>query len=339
MKNLPQTNEQLDDWLSEPTDAVRESLSRVQGDILILGAGGKMGPTLARMARKALPEQFQVSAVSRFSSNETAEKLSEWGVNVHRCDLLDRDQVSRLPDAPNVIYMAGQKFGTADAGERLWMMNAVMPSIVAKRYRNSRIVVFSTGCVYSFVDVETGGSKETDPLDPPGEYANSCIARERVFSFYSKEYDMPSLFFRLNYAIDLRYGVLRDIADKVWNEQPVDLTMGHVNVIWQGDANARALQCLEKTASPPAVLNITGSECLSVRNLAERLGELLGKTPVLTGEEAPTAWLSDASKSVEWFGPPSVSIDEMLRATAEWVRRGGESLGKPTHFETRDGKY
>ncbi|MBD3675193.1 MAG: NAD(P)-dependent oxidoreductase [Planctomycetaceae bacterium] len=339
MHDHPQNTEQLDDWLSEPTDAVRESLARLKGDILILGAGGKMGPTLARMARRALPEQYEVIAASRFRSAEAADQLCRHGVQVEYCDLLDRDQVARLPDVSHVIYMAGQKFGTVDAAERLWMMNAVMPSIVAKRYRNSRNVVFSTGCVYSFVDVNSGGSKESDPLDPPGEYANSCIARERVFSFYSQEYETPVLLFRLNYAIDLRYGVLRDIADKVWHEQPVDVTMGHVNVIWQGDANARALQCLEKTAAPPSILNVTGPECLSVRSLAERLGELMGKTPIITGEEAPTAWLSDASQSIEWFGPPTVSVDQMLEATADWVTKGGESLGKPTHFETRDGKY
>jgi len=339
MYEIPQTTEQLDTWLSEPTDAVREVLSDLKGDILILGAGGKMGPSLARMARRASPSRYEVVAVSRFRSAETAAELCKHGVQVEYCDLLDRNQVARLPESANVIYMAGQKFGTVDAAERFWMMNAVMPSIVAERYKNSRIVVFSTGCVYSFSKPETGGSKETDPLNPPGEYANSCIARERVFSFYSREYNTPVLCLRLNYAIDLRYGVLRDVADKVWNEQPVDVTMGHVNVIWQGDANARALQCLEKTSCPPTILNVTGPECLSVRTLAERLGQLMEKTPHITGHEASTAWLSDASKSMEWFGSPTVSIDEMLQATANWVMRGGESLGKPTHFETRDGKY
>ena len=339
MENLPQNNEELDEWLSEPTEAVRETLASLEGDLIILGAGGKMGPTLAQMARRAMPAERNVIAVSRFSSQENADELQKHGIQIHYCDLLDREAVSRLPDAENVIYMAGQKFGTSDASERLWMMNAVMPSIVAKRYPTSRTVVFSTGCVYSFVENNSAGSKENEVLNPPGEYANSCIARERIFSFYSHEYETPVVLFRLNYAIDLRYGVLRDIADKVWNEQPVDVTMGYVNVIWQGDANARALQCLGKTSSPPEILNVTGPECLSVRDLAERLGDLLGKTPQFVGEEEPTAWLSDASKSIEWFGPPTVSLEEMLVATAEWVRQGGASLGKPTHFETRDGNY
>jgi nucleoside-diphosphate-sugar epimerase len=306
---------------------------------MILGAGGKMGPTLARMARRALPEGRDVIAVSRFSSPDTADELESLGVKVIRCDLLDRTAVSDLPEARNVIFMAGQKFGTQDQPELTWMMNSVLPSIVAERFANSRVVVFSTGCVYPFVRVTSGGSRETDTVAPTGEYAWSCVARERVFTHYSKQNGTPLLVFRLNYAIDLRYGVLHDLATKVYRGLPLDVSMGYVNVIWQADANARALQCLTHAASPPEILNVTGPEILSVRNLAERFGVLLQREPIVTGEEAETAWLSNASKSIEWFGPPTVSLEEMLQATAEWIARGGKSLGKPTHFETRDGNY
>lgn len=339
MTDTPANNTELEEWLSRPTPGVIETLSSLDGDLLILGAGGKMGPTLSRMARRAMPAGRDVIAVSRFSSQATADELEQCGVGIIRCDLLDRTAVANLPEVPHVIFMAGQKFGTQDQPELTWMMNGVLPSIVAERFKHSRIVVFSTGCVYPFVSTQSRGSSESDQLGPTGEYAHSCVARERVFTHYSKQNGTPLLIYRLNYAIDLRYGVLHDIAAKVHRSEPVDVSMGFVNVIWQGDANARALQCLGRTESPPAILNVTGPDCLSVRNLAERLGVLLGKTPILTGEETETAWLSDASKSVEWFGPPTVSLDEMLQATAHWISRGGESLGKPTHFETLDGNY
>lgn len=339
MTDTPANITELEEWLSRPTEAVEDALKSLEGNLMILGAGGKMGPTLARMARRALPEDRDVIAVSRFSSQATVAELESHGVTVIRCDLLDRTAVAELPAAPNVIFMAGQKFGTQDQPELTWMMNGVLPAIVAERYANSRLVVFSTGCVYPFAPVDSGGSRETDPVAPTGEYAWSCAARERVFTHFSKRNGTPLLIFRLNYAIDLRYGVLHDIATKVHRGQPVDVSMGYVNVIWQGDANARALQCLSHTASPPEILNVTGAETLSVRNLAERFGVLLEREPVITGEESATAWLSDASRSFDWFGTPAVSLEEMLQATAGWIARGGESLGKPTHFETRDGNY
>ena len=333
------TIEELEEWLSRPTEGVRQTLEQLSGDVLVLGAGGKMGPTLARMARRALPPGREVFAVSRFSSRSARDGLETHGVRVLQCDLLDREAVQRLPEAGNVIFMAGHKFGTKEAPGLTWMMNGVLPSIVAERYRNSRIVVFSTGCVYPLTKVEAGGSTETDSLDPPGEYAYSCVARERVFTHFSQTVGTPVLIFRLNYAIDLRYGVLHDIAQKVWKGEPVDVTMGHVNVIWQGDANARALQSLAYTSSPPTVLNVTGRECLSVRDLAHQFGRLLGRTPVISGSEADTAWLSNAAKSFDVFGDVTVSTSEMLQATADWIRNGGLSLGKPTHFETHDGKF
>jgi nucleoside-diphosphate-sugar epimerase len=255
------------------------------------------------------------------------------------CDLLDRAAVQKLPDAPNVVFMAGQKFGTADAPELTWVMNTVLPAIIAERYAHSRIVVFSTGCVYPLAPVDGRGSKETDALDPPGEYANTCVGRERVFTHFAKEHGTSALIFRLSYAIDLRYGVLLDVAQKVARGEPVDVAMAAANVIWQADANARAIQCLTRTASPPAALNVTGLERIAIRDLAQRFGVLLGREPVITGTEGKTAWLFDASLSYDWFGPPTVSIDEMIEATAHWVKLGGATLGKPTHFETRDGKF
>lgn len=333
------TEEELEERLSRPTDAVRTTLGSLDGDILVLGAGGKMGPSLARMARRALPAGREVIAVSRFSSPATRDALERHGVRTIACDLLDPESVARLPDAANVIFMAGQKFGTSDAPGLTWMINAVLPAFVAARYPSTRTVVFSTGCVYGFTTPESGGSREQDPLDPPGEYAHSCIARERVFTHHARLHGSPLLIYRLNYAIDLRYGALHDIATKVWRGEPFDVTTGHVNVIWQGDANARALQSLARVANPPEVLNVTGRECISTRWLAGRFGELFGKQPLVTGREAPTVWLADASKSLAWFGEPTVSLEEMISMTADWIHSGGDSLGKPTHFEAHDGRF
>ncbi len=333
---------ELVEALSRPTAGVLATLRAVPGDVLVLGAGGKMGPTLARMlsrAVKQLADGRRVYAASRFSAASTEESLRNCGVLPLRCDLTDRAAVSQLPDAPNIIFMTGQKFGTADQPELTWVMNTLVPAIVAERFPRSRIVVFSTGCVYPLAKTGGPGSQETDPLDPPGEYANSCVGRERVFTHYSKKNGTPMAIFRLNYAIDLRYGVLLDVAQKVFGGAPVDVTTGWANVIWQGDANARAIQCLGMTETPPMILNVTGREQISIRNLAQRFGELFGRDPDIVGMEASTAWLSDASRSFELFGPATVSLDEMIEATADWVQRGGPTLGRPTHFETRDGQF
>jgi nucleoside-diphosphate-sugar epimerase len=333
----------LEDQLSQPTPGALEALRSVPGDVIVLGAGGKMGPTLARMARRALDQLGQterrVMAVSRFSSAKEAAILDRHGVQAIVCDLMDRSAVQALPDAANVIFMAGQKFGASDAPELTWVMNTIVPAIVAERYSKSRIVVFSTGCVYPFAPVDGPGSREEDALGPPGDYANSCVGRERVFTHFANKLGTRALMFRLSYAIDLRYGVLADAAQKVAAGLPVDVAMGFANVIWQGDANARAIQCLSHAASPPVALNVTGLERVSIRSLAMRFGELLGRAPIITGSESPSAWLFDASRSYEWFGPPTVSMDEMIEATAQWVRQGGETLGKPTHFEVRDGRF
>jgi nucleoside-diphosphate-sugar epimerase len=337
-----ETEAELEDVLSRPTEGVLDSLRGLEGDILVLGVGGKMGPSLARMARRAvesLGQRRRVFGVSRFTSPQAADRLRRHGVEPIVCDLADAGAVCRLPEAPSVIFMAGQKFGTAERPDLTWVMNALVPGLVAERFMKSRIVVFSTGCVYPLTPVAGAGSQEDDALGPPGEYANSCVGRERIFTYYSIRHRLPAVLFRLNYAIDLRYGVLLDVARNVAQGLPVDVTMGHVNVIWQGDASARALQCLSCVSSPPLALNITGRERVSIRSLAERFGELLGTRPVFTGHEAPTAWLSDASRSFKLFGPVTVTLDEMIAATAHWVKRGGVTLGKPTHFETRDGQF
>ena len=333
----------LEDQLSLPTPGALDALRSLEGGVLVLGAGGKMGPTLARMARRGLDaigeKRRRVIAVSRFSSAEAARGLQAHGVETIACDLLDRAAVQALPNALNVIFMAGQKFGTSDAPERTWVLNTLVPALVAERFADSRIVVFSTGCVYPLAPADGPGAREDDALGPPGDYANSCVGRERVFTHFARQHGTRALMFRLSYAIDLRYGVLLDVAQKVAQGLPVDVTMPAANVIWQGDANARAIQCLARTASPPVALNVTGMERVSIRSLAQRFGEAFGRAPLLTGEEAETAWLFDAARSYEWFGPPTVGVEEMIGATAQWVRQGGATLGKPTLFEVRDGQF
>ena len=336
------TANQLDDCLSEPTPGLLDSLRQLPGDILVLGVGGKMGPTLARMARRGLDQlgrKDRVIGVARFSSKELPAELEKHGVVPVACDLLDRKAVAKLPDAANVIFMAGQKFGTSSGPELTWAMNVLVPEHTCERYPQSRIVAFSTGCVYPLVPVASGGSREDDPLGPPGDYANSCVGRERIFQYFSKKNGTPVAIYRLNYAIDLRYGVLLDLAQKIWSGKPVDVATGHVNIIWQRDANARALQCLAIAASPAVPVNITGPETLAVRDLAEQLGKHLGKPVRIVGTEAPTAWLNNASRSIQLFGAPTASVEEMLAWVAGWVKRDGKTLNKPTHFEARDGKF
>jgi nucleoside-diphosphate-sugar epimerase len=338
-----QTIEDLDDALSQPTQGVLDCLGSLTGDVMVLGAGGKMGPTLARMLRRGLDaigdQSRRVIAVSRFSSVDAMNELQRHGIETIACDLSDRIAVQSLPDAPNVIFMAGQKFGTNSAPELTWVVNTLVPAIVAERYSKSRIVVFSTGCVYSLVPFDGQGASEDFALNPPGEYANSCVGRERIFAHFSNRLGTRSLLFRLCYAIDLRYGVLSDVATNVATGRPVDVSMGAVNVIWQGDANARAIQCLAHTSTPPMALNVTGRERVSTRWLAQRFGELLEREPVILGKESDMAWLWDASLSYDLFGPPVVTLDAMIEATAKWVRRGGQRLGKPTHFEVTHGRF
>lgn len=340
----PVDDASLDEALSAPSAATVAALAQAPGDIVVLGAGGKMGPTLARMAARAREwsdggAKRRVIAVSRFSSANAERELREAGVETIACDLLDATAVASLPDAPNVVFMAGQKFGTRDVPSGTWMMNVVVPSICAERYRSSRFVVFSTGNVYPLVPVNGDGAGEGDPTDPVGEYAASCLGRERVFEHAAEQWGTKVAIVRLNYALALRYGVLTDIALAVYRREPVSLAMGHVNVIWQGDANRAALELLPLAASPPLVVNVTGEARLSVRALASELGRRLDREPRFSGTEASDALLSDTHLMASLLAPPERSFQTMLDWTAEWVREGRPLLGKPTQFGTRDGRF
>ena len=333
------TELELEALLSQPRAETTAALEACPGDIIILGAGGKMGPTLARMAARARGDSRRVIAVSRWSSAAARHALNAAGVETIRCDLLDPQSVARLPDAANVIFMAGQKFGTAEAPAMTWAMNTIVPAHCAHRYRDSRIVAFSTGNVYPLLAVERGGSREDDTPGPVGEYAASCLGRERVFEFYAMRHRARVATFRLNYAIDLRYGVLVDVALKVYRGEPVSVEMGYVNVIWQGDANRIALECLRLASSPPFVVNVTGVDILSVRALAEWFAERFGKRVRFTGNERADALLSNTSRMRETFAAPEVSLDQMREWVAQWIDEGGPLLGKATRFEARDGRF
>lgn len=332
----------LERVMSEPTAQDVDWAGRLQGDLLILGAAGKMGPSLALRARRAVQAaggKSRVIAVFRRGHDDIAQLLANGGVEVLEADLLERAQVDMLPPAPNVIYMVGRKFGSTGNPALTWAMNAWIPSLAAERYGGSRVVVFSTGNVYPLTPVESGGATEATPTAPVGEYAWSALARERMFEYFALTHGVRVLLFRLNYAIDMRYGVLYDIGTKVWNRVPVDLTMGHVNVIWQGDANSAALRSLDLCRVPAEALNVTGTETLAVRALAWRFAEHFACEPVFTGQEAPTALLSNSSLMRRVLGEPAVSVEHMIRWTAHWIRSGGRALGKPTHFEARDGRF
>jgi nucleoside-diphosphate-sugar epimerase len=334
--------EHLEDLLSEPTDQVVDVLARLEGDLLILGVNGKMGPTLARMAKRAFERagvRRRVVGVSRFSSAGQEASLRAQGIETLRCDLLDPEQLDRLPDAANVVVMVGMKFGSTGQEALTWAVNSYLPTMICQKFRRSRVVAFSTGNVYGLAPVALSGSRESDPLQPQGEYSLSCLGRERIYEHFSRTLSLPLALLRLNYATEMRYGVLVDLARKVYVGETLDLTMGHFNALWQADANAMALAAFDHLSSPPFVVNLAGPELLSVRRVAGEFGHLLGKQVHLSGTEAGTAFLSNGQLGHRLFGYPRVCVQQMIIWIADWVKRGGPSLGKPTHFEVRDGKF
>jgi nucleoside-diphosphate-sugar epimerase len=332
----------LEDLLSDPPDDLITAMRQLDGDIIVLGVAGKMGPTLARMARRAFDRagrRSRVIGVARFSDERQRAALEACGVETIRCDLLNDAEVDQLPDAENVVFMAGRKFGSTGLESLTWAMNSYVPALVSRRFARSRIVAFSTGNVYGLSPAGRRGSQETDAPRPVGEYAMSCLARERMFEYFSETLGTPGVILRLNYAVEMRYGILYDLARRVAAGESIDLTMGYFNAIWQGDANAMALASLAHATSPPLVLNVAGPEELSVRTTCNELARLLKKPVTYTGREAEDALLSNGSRGWTLFGQPRVDARQVLEWTADWVARGGANLDKPTHFESRDGRF
>jgi nucleoside-diphosphate-sugar epimerase len=345
MNELPDSivsEEQLDELISRPTSEAVEMFSRLEGDIMFLGIGGKIGPTLAQMAKRAIDAagvEKKIYGVSLFESEEQQKNIEKIGVETIHGDLLDTEFIKSLPKVKNVYFLAGMKFGSEDNLSLTWAVNSYMPALVVEHFKDSNIVAFSTGCVYPLVPFESGGSKETDRPEPVGEYAQSCLGRERMFEYGSKKNGTPVTLIRLNYSVELRYGVLIDIATKVKNEEPLDLSMGYFNVIWQGDVNDVVLRAVEIASSPAKILNITGEETLKVRDVALEFGKLFGVEPILVGKEAPTALLNNSDNAYELYGRPKIPIATVIKWIAEWMKAEKKLLGKPTHYEVRDGKY
>ncbi|WP_411274811.1 NAD-dependent epimerase/dehydratase family protein [Daejeonella sp.] len=334
--------EVLEQELLRPSDALIIDITKIKGDIIILGVGGKMGPGMARLARKAILQagiSKRIIGISRFSEEGTREELEAGGIETIAADLLDEQQLTALPDAPNIIYLAGTKFGTTGKEPFTWAMNSYLPGRVAERYKNSRIVAFSTGNVYPFVPVNTGGCSEETIPSPVGEYGQSCLGRERIFQYFSEKYKIPTLIYRLNYAVDLRYGVMLEIAKSVMADKPIDITTGNVNVIWQGDANEIAIRSLLHCETPANILNVTGPETLSVKWLAQQFGLLLDKKPTFVNETQTNALLNNASKAHKLFGYPRVTVRQMIELTVAWLQAGGKTMNKPTHFQERNGQF
>ncbi len=332
--------DELDEFMTRPSPALVEAMKEIRGDILILGVSGKMGPTLARMARRAAPGR-NILGVARFSDPGVEKKLRDWDIETRTIDLLDGEQVKSLPAMENVIYMAGMKFGSSSNQPLTWAMNVHAAALAAQAFSASNIIAFSTGNIYPLSRIAThpdGATEDTIP-GPVGEYAQSCLGRERMFEYFSEKLGTPGRIFRLNYAIDLRYGVLFDLARNIMEKREIDITMGHVNIIWQGDANEQALRLLCHCTNPASPINITGPEAHPVRWLAAELGQRMQIRPRIAGIEAPDALLSDSSRSVEMFGPPSVPVSSMLDWVADWVMRGKKGLDKPTRYEVRDGRF
>jgi nucleoside-diphosphate-sugar epimerase len=331
--------EHLEEVMTTPSPELIAEFGKVEGDLIILGVGGKMGPTLARLAKRAAPGKHVVG-VARFSEKGLREKLVAAGIECIEADLLDRAQIAALPKLANVVFMAGRKFGSTGHEDLTWAMNAHVPALVAEAFDRSRIVAFSTGCVYPYVNIHHGGATESTPLTPPpGAYANSCVAREQMFHYFSRTRETPGRIIRLNYAIDMRYGVLHDVAQRVYKGETLNLAMGHVNVIWQGDANSMVLRTFGHCTVPSSPLNVSGPETISVRWLAEQFGQRFGKTPSYAGVESPDGWLVNTTQAMRLFGYPSIPLAQMVDWQADWIARGKPSLGKDTHFDTRDGTF
>jgi nucleoside-diphosphate-sugar epimerase len=326
----------------KPSADLVSDMARIDGDIIILGAGGKMGPGLVRKARQAAAlagTGQKILAVSRFSEAGLAEQLNREGIETIAMDLLNEQELQSLPEVKNVIYMAGTKFGTTGKESFTWAMNAYLPGRVAEKFRNSRIVVFSTGNVYPLVPVVNGGATETLAAEPVGEYAQSCLGRERIFQYFSAKNNTPVLIYRLNYANDVTYGVLMEVARAVKERRPIDLTMGTASVIWQGDANEIAIRALLHCSVPARILNVTGPEIVSFRWLAEQFGAMLGEKPLFINEEQPTSLIANAAESFRLFGYPKVTLKQMMELVLDWLNEGGRLLNKPTHYAERKGQY
>lgn len=333
---------ELEEQLSKPSKRLIEDISKIEGDIMILGLGGKMGPTLAKLAKRAIDaagSTKKVIGASRFSNQNLFQELTDFGIECIKVDLLDDEALMKLPKVKNVIYMAGNKFGTSGNEHFTWAMNAYLPGRVSERYKESKIVVFSTGNIYPFMPIDSGGAKEEVKPSPIGEYAQSCLGRERVFEHFSVKNGTEMLLYRLNYALDLRYGVLLEVAKAVIEQKPINLSMGFANVIWQGDANEYAIRSLLHCESPARKLNVTGPETISIQWLAEEFGKLLKVEPIFENKPAETALLNNSNGAYSLFGNPRTSLQDMIKWTANWVKIGGEQLGKPTHFQERKGDF
>lgn len=336
------TEEKLDTLLTTPSDALVEDVKKIKGDIMVLGAGGKMGPTLCILAKNAIEKagvQKRVIAVSRFTDPIATELLHKNNVETISCDLLNTEQLRALPEAENIIYMAGRKFGTDGSEWKTWAMNATLPAFVAEKFQKSNIVVFSSGNIYPIVPLSGGGCSEEDKVSPIGEYTMSCLARERAFEYAANHYGTKIFMYRLNFAVDLRYGVLYDMADRIMKGEPISIATPVLNCIWQGSANEIAIRGLLHAESPAKIMNVTGPETVSIQKAAKMLGKILGKEPIFEGEPGNDAYLNDSAEAMETFGYPAVSIRTLIRWQAEWILDGGRALGKPTHFEERKGSY
>jgi len=334
--------ESLERELLQPSDALLKDISAIKGDILLLGIGGKMGPSMARVAKQAIDKlglNKKIIGASRFSDKALRDELEGDGIETISADLLNEDDLKNLPDVENVIYLAGHKFGSSGNEPFTWAMNAYLPGRVSERYKNSNIVAFSSGNVYPFTPVTDGGLSEEYAPSPVGEYGQSCLGRERMFQYFSKKNNTPMLIYRLNYAVDFRYGVVLEVAKSVYEEKEIDLRTGNVNVIWQGDANEIAIRSLLHCEAPAKLLNVTGPETLSIKWLAEQFGRSFEKAPRFINEVQSTALLSNASECHRLFGYPKVTIREIIDITARWLKEGGSIFGKATHFQEREGKF